>query len=177
MDCQEFLCALKGSGSALLAEVAALRERHNLDKLYLIYITENEAVWGLRIAKVLDQTTLRTDLLNLMGFHIGTNYNSENKNLFLFASGADEVHYVVNKELVPFIESEGGELKIISINEESGEIVVSLKGACATCPHSLTTMQQGLKKTLTALLPWVKTVKSADKPDEENDPWDYGGEG
>lgn len=112
-----------------------------------------------------------------MNRHIGANYDSENKNLLLFVNGADEVHYVINKELVPYIESEGGELKIISIDEGTGEILVSLKGACETCLHSITTMQQGLKRTLISLLPWAKEVRSVYELNEENNFQDYGGEG
>ncbi|MBI3046261.1 MAG: NifU family protein [Candidatus Harrisonbacteria bacterium] len=179
MNIHDFFASLKGNGQELLNGLDELRKRLGLERLYLIYANEQEIVWGTRGTEV-DYENVARELLKFVQEHTGLNYDTEMTRLVVFGNEMAEVDYVLNKELIPYIESHEGRLEIVSISENTGEIVVSLRGACGTCPSAIFTMKAGIERTLKSLLPWVKTVKSFDKPeepDEKNDFRDYGGEG
>jgi len=165
MDCREFFLALKGNNLTFFQELDNLSKELNLEKLYLIYINEQEAAWGLRGIDVNYENVARK-LSQFMKDRADLNYDTENTRLIIFGNESAEVNYVLKKELVPYIESHEGYLEIISISENSGEVVVSLRGTCGTCPSALVTMKMGIQRTLISLLPWVKEVKSIDKPED-----------
>ena len=47
----------------------------------------------------------------------------------------------VLEELIPYIESDGGYLQLVDIEEETGYVKVKLGGACETCAMSTMTLK------------------------------------
>jgi Fe-S cluster biogenesis protein NfuA len=167
MEIEDFFRALKGDNPELLKELGDVRNEFKLEKLYLIFIDKTDVAWGSRRSKEeVDYHQLAMRLLQFVEKHTGLNYCTEFTRFSVFADSIDEVDYVLNKELVPYIESHEGRLEITSIDEKSGVVTVSLSGSCSGCPSSLITMKMGIQKTLVGLLPWVKEVKSDGDPSE-----------
>lgn len=141
-----------------------LRQNLSLAKLYHIKTDDwGRALFGVRVgsAALLDSQQIKTRIEE-----------------FLVVSGFKDVHVVVLdnprdeitlllEEVESYVASEGGSIEIKSIDEEKGEIVVSLTGACATCPSSLATMKMGVRRAL-EILPWLKNVRSDTIPEEPN---------
>jgi len=167
LEIEEFFRALKGNDQNLLKELDRIREESKLDKLYLIFMDQSDIAWGSRRGEEeVDYQELAAKLLKFVETHTGLNYHTESTRFSVFGYAIDEVDYVLQKELIPYIESHEGKLEILSIEEEKGIVEVSLNGSCSGCPSSLITMKMGIQKTLVGLLPWVKEVKSADDPNE-----------
>ncbi|MGB9851597.1 MAG: NifU family protein [Candidatus Kapaibacteriota bacterium] len=69
----------------------------------------------------------------------------------------DEVKKVIEKDIKPFIEADGG--RIVLKRAENGIVYVSLSGACAGCPGSAMTLRGGVERILKMKIKEVKAVK------------------
>ena len=58
----------------------------------------------------------------------------------------------------PAVQSDGGDLVLVSADVESGVIEVQLQGSCSSCAISSTTLQAGVERILTERLDWVTEV-------------------
>jgi Fe-S cluster biogenesis protein NfuA len=58
----------------------------------------------------------------------------------------------------PAVQSDGGDLILVSADVESGTIEVQLQGSCSSCAISTTTLQAGVERILTERLDWVTEV-------------------
>ena len=56
----------------------------------------------------------------------------------------------------PALQADGGDVELVEIND--GTVKVRLKGACAGCPMSTITMQNGIERILKEQVPEVKQV-------------------
>ncbi len=63
----------------------------------------------------------------------------------------DEVRAVLAERIVPAIQSDGGDLQLVSIDD--GVVFVELQGACRSCPASTMTLKQGVERTLLQAFP------------------------
>ncbi len=79
---------------------------------------------------------------------------SENTNLF------DQVNEIIDKDIKPFIEADGGRIILKSVDAD-GTVFVELAGACAGCPGAVMTLKGGVERILKAKLPEVNEVKLA----------------
>lgn len=59
----------------------------------------------------------------------------------------------------PAVQSDGGDLVLVSADVESGVVEVMLQGSCSSCAISATTMKAGVERILKGRLPWVTEVK------------------
>lgn len=48
-------------------------------------------------------------------------------------------------EVRPYLISDGGNIKVIRVDENSKDVFVELQGACGSCPSSTTTMKMGVE--------------------------------
>ncbi len=71
----------------------------------------------------------------------------------------DNVNQIIEKEIRPFIEADGGIIKLKSV--VSGIVYVQLAGACAGCPGAAMTLKGGVEHILKMRLPEVKSVELA----------------
>ncbi len=58
----------------------------------------------------------------------------------------------------PALQMDGGDVRLVDVDEESGVVTVSLLGACGGCPMSTMTLRMGIERTLREAVPEVKEV-------------------
>lgn len=59
----------------------------------------------------------------------------------------------------PAVQSDGGDLLLVSADVESGVVEVMLQGSCSSCAISATTLKAGVERILKGRLSWVTEVK------------------
>lgn len=69
----------------------------------------------------------------------------------------EEVKQVIENDIRPFIEADGG--KIILKRAKEGIVYVSLSGACSGCPGAAMTLRGGVERILKMKVKEVRTVK------------------
>jgi Fe-S cluster biogenesis protein NfuA len=73
-----------------------------------------------------------------------------------------ELYVIVEKaldEIRPFLNSDGGDISLISI-EEDKHVKVRLQGACTSCSLSISTMKAGVETTIKKYAPQIETVEN-----------------
>ncbi|WP_457591427.1 NifU family protein [Geoglobus sp.] len=70
----------------------------------------------------------------------------------------EKVEEVIEKEIRPALIRDGGNIAVVDVNEESGEVKVKLLGACFGCPMSQITLTMFVEQQLRARIPEVKKV-------------------
>lgn len=66
----------------------------------------------------------------------------------------------------PSLQADGGDVKLIGVNDE-GVVTVELQGACKGCPMSQLTLANGVERILKERVPGVTSVVPADLDMEE----------
>jgi Fe-S cluster biogenesis protein NfuA len=61
------------------------------------------------------------------------------------------------EEIRPFLNSDGGDIKLISI-EDGKHVVVRLEGACTSCSVNQMTLKAGVETTIKKYAPQIETV-------------------
>ena len=70
-----------------------------------------------------------------------------------------KIEEIIDKDIRPFIQMDGGEIELISF--EKGIVKVTLKGACRGCPSSVSTLKDGIENKLKSIIPGkIKEVVS-----------------
>ena len=62
-------------------------------------------------------------------------------------------------EIRPFLNSDGGDISLVSI-EEQKHVKVRLEGACTGCSLSNSTMKAGVETTIKKYAPQIETVEN-----------------
>ncbi|KAF5417755.1 Fe-S cluster biogenesis protein NfuA, 4Fe-4S-binding domain [Candidatus Methanophagaceae archaeon] len=73
----------------------------------------------------------------------------------------EEVKEVIEKEVRPVLEREGGSIELEGVDDD-GVVKVRLTGACAGCPMSQYTLVNFVEATVKDKVPEVKRVISVD---------------
>ncbi len=71
----------------------------------------------------------------------------------------ENVKQVIDKEIKPFIEADGGMINLRNV--QAGVVYVQLSGACAGCPGAAMTLKGGVEHILKMRIPDVKSVELA----------------
>ena len=58
----------------------------------------------------------------------------------------------------PIIQTDGGDLVLLSADVETGVVELQLQGACSSCAISASTLQAGVERILADRLDWVTEV-------------------
>ncbi len=58
----------------------------------------------------------------------------------------------------PYIEMDGGKVSLVDVDEMTGVVRVSLKGACQGCPSAGATLKGGIERAVKSKAPEVKAV-------------------
>jgi Fe-S cluster biogenesis protein NfuA len=61
------------------------------------------------------------------------------------------------EEIRPFLNSDGGDIKLISIKEDK-HVTVRFEGACTSCSVNQMTLRAGVETTIKKFAPQVETV-------------------
>lgn len=64
----------------------------------------------------------------------------------------------VLEKIRPYIQSDGGDISLVSVDEAAGIVKVTLSGACGTCPSSTATLKGGVERMVRAEIPEIKEV-------------------
>ncbi|MCK5210016.1 MAG: NifU family protein [Cyclobacteriaceae bacterium] len=59
----------------------------------------------------------------------------------------------------PYLEADGGDVKILNINEE-GIVKLELLGACGSCPMSTMTLKAGVEEAIKRAVPEINGVEA-----------------
>ena len=62
-------------------------------------------------------------------------------------------------EIRPFLNSDGGDIELVSIDEDK-HVKVRLQGACTSCSLSISTMKAGVETTIKKYAPQIETVEN-----------------
>ncbi len=66
----------------------------------------------------------------------------------------------VIERLRPYLQSDGGDMELLNVDEEEGIVFLKLQGACSGCPSSMMTLQMGIENQLKSEIPEIKRVVS-----------------
>jgi len=88
--------------------------------------------------------------------HCGCSPGGEKKIEDLGAFKA-RVEEVIVQQLRPGLQMDGGDIQLVDVTE-TGEVQVTLQGACATCPHAAMTLKMGVERVLKEEIPEVCMV-------------------
>ncbi|MFQ6060039.1 MAG: NifU family protein [Thermoplasmata archaeon] len=70
----------------------------------------------------------------------------------------DKVERVLEKNIRPALRADGGDIELVEVDEEKGEVKVRLQGACAGCPLSQMTSLTVVERILRQEIPEVRKV-------------------
>ena len=70
----------------------------------------------------------------------------------------EQVEQVIN-EIRPILQSDGGDIQLIGVDEKTGIVTVGLQGRCGACPHAQMTLQAVVEKRIKELVPGVTAVE------------------
>lgn len=68
------------------------------------------------------------------------------------------------EEVRPALQADGGDIELVDVDEETGQVNVRLVGACAGCPMSQMTLQMGVERLLKQRVPGVTKVENVGVP-------------
>jgi Fe-S cluster biogenesis protein NfuA len=69
----------------------------------------------------------------------------------------DRVSAVIEK-VRPFLQADGGDIELISVDDATGVVSVRLRGACSGCPSAAMTLKMGVERHLKEKVPEVTEV-------------------
>lgn len=61
-------------------------------------------------------------------------------------------------EIRPFLENDGGNIRLVGIEEEGKIVKVELQGACVACSVNQMTLKSGVEMTIKKYVPQVEQV-------------------
>ena len=70
----------------------------------------------------------------------------------------EQVQAVIN-DIRPILQSDGGDIELIGVDEKTGIVPVGLRGRCGGCPHAQMTLQAVVEKKIKELVPGVTAVE------------------
>ncbi|GAB4253249.1 MAG: NifU family protein [Vicingaceae bacterium] len=65
-------------------------------------------------------------------------------------------------QIRPFLEKDGGDIKLISVSDDFKKVEVELLGTCKTCSMSAMTMRAGVEEAIKKVAPQVERVEAID---------------
>ena len=70
----------------------------------------------------------------------------------------EQVEKVI-EEIRPILQSDGGDIQLIGVDEKTGIVTVGLRGLCGGCPHAQMTLQAVVERKIKAEVPGVTAVE------------------
>lgn len=67
---------------------------------------------------------------------------------------------IIQARIRPFVAEDGGDIRYVSFDEETGLLTLELRGSCSTCPSSSVTLKNGVENMITYYVPEVKTIEA-----------------
>ena len=76
---------------------------------------------------------------------------------------------LIEQRIRPAVQEDGGDIRYVNFEEETGIVTVKLLGSCVGCPSSSVTLKQGVENMLMHYLPEVTAVVAEEEEEEEGD--------
>ena len=73
-------------------------------------------------------------------------------------STVEAIQKTIEEEIRPALQSHGGDIEYVGFEEETGQLVVRLQGACGTCPFAQETLRVQVESVIKSIVPAVKSV-------------------
>mmetsp|Transcript_15721 Transcript_15721/g.22770 ORF Transcript_15721/g.22770 Transcript_15721/m.22770 type:complete len:194 (-) Transcript_15721:33-614(-) len=101
-------------------------------------------------------------------------YLTEKRPIFTDDAPQEEDNYDSDSEVIqiikeilegrvrPHVQEDGGDIKFLGFDEETGVVSLELRGSCVGCPSSSATLKDGIEKMIMFYLPEVKGVRAVD---------------
>ena len=70
----------------------------------------------------------------------------------------EAVENIIN-EIRPILQSDGGDIELVSVDEKTGIVTVALRGHCGSCPHAQMTLQAVVERRIKEVVPGVTAVE------------------
>ena len=70
----------------------------------------------------------------------------------------EQVEKVI-EEIRPILQSDGGDIQLIGVDEKTGIVTVGLRCRCGGCPHAQMTLQAVVERKIKAEVPGVTAVE------------------
>lgn len=67
------------------------------------------------------------------------------------------------EEIRPFLRNDGGDISLISIEDDDRLVKVQLQGACVGCSVNTMTLKSGVEMTIKRYVPQIETVLNIEK--------------
>jgi Fe-S cluster biogenesis protein NfuA len=75
---------------------------------------------------------------------------------------------LIESRIRPAVQEDGGDIRYVGFEEDTGIVTVKLAGSCVGCPSSSVTLKQGVENMLMHYIPEVKTVVAEEDTTEES---------
>ncbi|HNW55952.1 MAG TPA: NifU family protein [bacterium] len=75
-------------------------------------------------------------------------------------SWGEDLEKIIEKEVRPSLQMDGGDIRLVGFNEESGVLQVELQGHCAHCPMMEYTLKEGIEAELKGHFSEIKEVQA-----------------
>jgi NFU1 iron-sulfur cluster scaffold homolog, mitochondrial len=72
------------------------------------------------------------------------------------------VKEIIEFRIRPFVRDDGGDVRLVEFDENTGKVVLEMRGSCSGCPNSANTLKNGIEKMLCYYVKSVKTVEAID---------------
>jgi len=116
--------------------------------------------------------------------HVFRKFFKSGKPVFLDAKDLEEDSTMIHeddsevvqaiKELLdtrirPTVQEDGGDIRFVSFDEDTGLVVVKLQGACTSCSSSAVTLKSGVENMLKHYIPEVEEVVEEERTEEDSE--------
>jgi NFU1 iron-sulfur cluster scaffold homolog, mitochondrial len=76
---------------------------------------------------------------------------------------------LIEARIRPAVQEDGGDIRYVSFDDESGLVTVQLAGSCVGCPSSAVTLKQGVENMLMHYIPEVKAVVALEEEEDHGE--------
>ena len=79
---------------------------------------------------------------------------------WLYRGAMQELLLDAMEAIRPALQSDGGDMRLLSVDEETGVVDIELMGACGGCPMSSLTLKAGIERILKDRVPGITQVRA-----------------
>lgn len=88
--------------------------------------------------------------------------NDENRILDTDSEVVAMIKEIIEARVRPHVQEDGGDIRYVDFIEETGTVILELRGSCVGCPSSSATLKGGIEQMLTYYVEEVKAVEAID---------------
>ena len=70
----------------------------------------------------------------------------------------------VLEQVRPYLQQDGGDVNFVELTDDN-TVIVELTGTCGNCPHSRSTLKNGIESVMKKVIPEIKAVEQLETLD------------